>query len=64
MYFVRQEARAPVNFGILKPLMACFVNLKGCKVGFKLVILNGNELSPTSSNKLIYKKIIIIIIKA
>ena len=38
--------------------MACFLNLKGCKVGFKLVIpiLSGDELSPTSANKLIKKK--------
>ena len=46
--------RALVNFWLLKPLMTCFVNLKGCKVGFKLVILSRDELSPTSSSKLIF----------
>ena len=56
IFFIRQEARALVNFCLLKPLMTCFVNLKGCKVGFKLVILNRDELSSTSSNKLIFKK--------
>ena len=35
--------------------MTCFVNLKGCNVGFKLVILSGDELSHISSNKLIKK---------
>ena len=35
--------------------MACFVNLKGCNVGFKLVIFSGDKLSCISSNKLIKK---------
>ena len=35
--------------------MAYFVNLKGCNVGFKLVIFSGDELSRISSNKLIKK---------
>ena len=35
--------------------MACFVNLKGCNVGFKLVIFSGDKLSRISSNKLIKK---------
>ena len=35
--------------------MACFVNLKGCNVSFKLVIFSGDELSCISSNKLIKK---------